>query len=291
MTSVAQALTKIRTDYLLNGNSHRRNRLAAAINLTDTACQLNYDASSLKAGGHISIGLEEMEVWNANDSNVLTIARGTRGSIVGSHPSGSIVLINPRYSDSRLMRALADDIRGLAAEGLFRMATTELTFSSSTYGYGLPADLVQVYRASWEDRHFRDWHDLLGFDINHSADPLDFPTGVAMLLRSETPTPGAKVRVTYKARHTGLFAALTDDLGIPEELVDIVCMGAAIRLEVGAEVKRNAQDFQAGNRRAEEVPAGAQAQSTRNLTSLRRERVRAEREAFSRMYPPLSARR
>jgi len=73
--------------------------------------------------------------------------------------------------------------------------------------------------------------------------------------------------------------------GLPTTCEDIVEMGVQIRLMSAREIKRNFTESQGDTRRADEVGAGAVANSVTGLLRLRRDRIIAEAAKLMRQYP------
>jgi hypothetical protein len=114
----------------------------------------------------------------------------------------------------------------------------------------------------------------------------DFGSGIA--LKFNEATRSGNLRVTYKAPFNKVTQE-TDNLqtvaGFPLSAEDILVMGAEIRLMAPREMKRNFVESQGDTRRANEVPAGAVANSINNMIRLRRDRITAEATKLDSQYP------
>src|SRR5690606_33833503 len=128
------------------------------------------------------------------------------------------------------------------------------------------------------------------FQIVKHAETDDFPTGFALRLYGYT-DPSVPLRLTYKAPSGGvgdLDDDLVSDVGAPATAMDLLALGASLRLLVGTEVERNRLDSQPDTRRAQEVPATARVQALTPFRQQHARRLNEERMAFARKYPPRS---
>lgn len=293
MTTLADVISTCRNDYLLTGMREQRNKLNGALDASATTVNCLYDLRQIDLGTKIGVGLEDMYVWDANTgAKSFIVTRGDFGSTAATHPDGALVTVNPRFSDAQVYRAVNDELRSLSAAGLFHMRTVDLTYNAAVDGYDLTSvtDVLSVHqirgkrvgpekewplvsRALWE--HQRD------------LDTTIFPSGEAVFIRDAL-QPGYPVRVTFKAPFTAL-AALTDDVvavsGLHAEALDLLALGAGIRLTVGRETTRNLGESQGDTRRAGEVQAGANIGANRALQAWRSQRLAEERRRLAQRYP------
>jgi hypothetical protein len=116
----------------------------------------------------------------------------------------------------------------------------------------------------------------------------DFPSGNAIVLPGGI-TDGSTVRVTYRAAfdedHRDGRATSRSRAGSRSPRLDILSLGAAVRLMAPLEPARNYLGVQGDSKRAEEVPPGAADRSVRALLALRDHRVRAEAVRLRQQYP------
>lgn len=104
---------------------------------------------------------------------------------------------------------------------------------------------------------------------------------------SEVPGSNCQMRLFFKAGFVVPTAATQTlvSLGLPDSVADIIALGAAARLVLPREVKRNFTEAQGEPRRAEEVAVGAQVASARALMNLRAQRLSEEVSRLSSQYP------
>jgi hypothetical protein len=115
----------------------------------------------------------------------------------------------------------------------------------------------------------------------------EFPSGLTLTVNGYAES-GRDMRVSYKKPFAATLASLAQVVetvsGIDASAVDILSLGAAIRLLAGTEVSRNFLD-QSDTRRADEVPPQARASQMRALQQLRKDRISAEKARLYAKYP------
>lgn len=290
--STAQALLdRIRRDYLTQGRVEPRNKLSASIDASVTSLTFAYDLDALQPGSTISIGLEDMHVWSTDPtSRAVEVDRGIDSSTAAAHTTAERVRVAPRWSDAQILRSVNAELANLFAQGLYGMAATEVTFTSNTQGYALPAAVVSVHRVMVQDYTGDNWFPLTGWSVEHVQNTTDFASGVALFVRGESGLEGRKLRVVYKRAFADL-AALDDDVVadglLPATAVDVLAMGTAISVLVGREVANRLYEAQGSTRRGEETPPGAAAQSFTPIIRQYQARLQAEKRTLARRYGAL----
>lgn len=291
MTTLAELIARTRNDYLTPSEAESRNRLNGAVTDDATTLTLSQPLNALQMGSKISLGLEDIHVWSTDDAAMTAdVDRGEYGSTAAAHADGARVLVNPRYTDAQIMRALNTSLSMLVSEGIFGISTVELTFTSAVQGYDLTGStgVLGVVEALYEsaDTSTKQWSQIPNVRILRNASTSVFASGTGVLIDTIIPN-GSTVRVTYSHELTAALAALTDNVetvtGISSVAVDILCIGAALQLTAGKEIARNETDV-ARPRRGGDVPAGAWSQADSNLRSLWRDRVKAERSRLNRKW-------
>lgn len=279
--------------YILNGIQEERNKLSAAYSKGDTTLTFQYPLGGIQPGARISAGLNTFYVWEVA-GNTATVSAGEDGATDQDLDSGTIVRVRPRFTDHEILDAVNDDLRDLSSpyNGLFAMNEVEFTYESAYTGFELDApDLIQVYEVRYEDvGSFRDWPRMAStsYRVVQNAPTSDFPSGTAIFIYGEAEA-GNAVRVLYKANFTTLnsLSSGVRISGLPDSAWDIPPMGAAIKLMASREIKRNLTESQGDTRRANEVQAGALANSYRGLAAIRASRIAAERSRLDAQYPTL----
>lgn len=291
MTTTLAELIAITRDYVYAGAPERRNKLTSGIDASETELTFTYGLGPIQTESKISIGLEEFHVWSVEESpRTAEVDRGMYGTTATSHSAGDIVLVNPRYSDARIVRALNAAVSELVSEGIYQVSSVNLTTASATGGYDMTGvtDFLGVLNAHWESIMVPDlWYRLERARVQTDADPTSFPSGIAFFPK-EFIEHGRTLRVQYRHELSASLAALDDVVetvvGVESDALDLLALGAARHLVAGREVNRNETDVQRA-RRDEDVPAGAWTQAPSGLRQLYRDRLKAERVRLSRKYP------
>jgi hypothetical protein len=278
MATVADLIEETRR-LLFTGQREERNKLTAAINASVTTLTCTYPMSAIQRGAKLSINLEDLYVWDIA-SQVATVERGQFGSTPASHLINAIINVNPKFSNFEILNAINDEIVSLSSpvNGLYSIATTELTYNAAIFGYNFAAgsvlDILEVrYSVPGTSGEY-----LLSNDyglIRNLSD--EYAAGSAIYVRDAY--PGRTVLVTAKTSFTQLAAAMTTDTsttGVPTTALDILSLGAAWRLTAPREIKRNFDEVQGDTRRAQEVPPGANLGGSRELQRLRAIRIQEE---------------
>ncbi len=254
-------------------------------------------ANTVSPGMVLSVGLECMKVfeWTQN-SLTAGVWRGTTGSTAASHAGGSHVFINPKFTQFDIMGALNEELDALSGPTvLFQVKTLTITYNPVFVGYDFPVqgdfyDVLAVrYKIAPPTHNYlpiRKWSVL-----PNMTDPT-YPSGWTLILY-DGGWPGLPMHVWYSCGFTHL-TSLTQNVqtiaGLPVTANDIPPIGAAIRLVVGREVKRNFIESQPDPRKAPETPPGSVMKSIDGLQSLYLRRIDTEAAKLHRKYATLRVR-
>lgn len=281
---------------LLGGFNETRNRLSIGYASGGTTLTFSDPMGQIAEGVTLSIGLNVFYVISVKDM-VATVVGGQNGSTDIACAAGSIVRINPKFTDWDIWQALAYDLSDLSgpSNGLYSMTYADVTYSAVLTGYDLGAVAAQKLISIYEVKYLRpgphkdnpkipSW----AYRLNRQSAVGDIPSGLSLqILNSAGMTQGYNVRVVYKAAFS-MPATPTSDAsttGLAPTAFDLPPLGAAIYLMAGQEIKRNFISSQGDARRATEVPAGAVAASANGLKQLRHSRINAEASRLNQMYP------
>lgn len=283
--------------HLMSGRNAERNLLQGAYIPGSGSLTFVHPLGGIVPGARLAVGLNVFYVAAVNNTGLqVSVIGGQEGSADEAAPSGSLVWVNPRFTDFEIVAALNEDLDDLSApnNGLFQAYSVDLPYSPNEFSYILgfaytdwvidvadvrvadstaPVDWVQVPRSMWRfDR----------FGGGEGAETL-----LNLRLAAPQARAGATLRVVLRMKFMNP-AALADDLsttGLPPTAWDIPPIGAAARLMMPREVKRNFTEAQADSRRAAEVPPGAILGSARALMAWRQQRIVAEASRLTAMYP------
>lgn len=288
MTTVSDLINQTRNDYLRTGQPEVRNKLNGAITDSDETLTFSRPLNALSTGSRISIGLEDMHVWSVEAATkTADVDRGEYGTTAAAAADQAVVLVNARYSDSQILRALNSGVSMLASEGLFAVSTVEVTHQTNVNGYDLASstNVLGLVDVLWETNTSaqKQWSRLPNVRLIRNANTSDFASGTGVAIDRGIPN-GVTVRVTYKHELDASLAALTDVFetvtGLESDAADLLCIAAALHLTAGKEIALNETDA-ARPRRSSETPPGTFSQADSNLRTLYRDRVRAERRRLN----------
>lgn len=288
MTTVSDLVNQTRNDYLRTGQPEVRNKLNGAITDSDETLTFSRPLNALSTGSRISIGLEDMHVWSVDAATkTADVDRGEYGTTAAAAADQAVVLVNARYSDSQILRALNSGVSMLASEGLFAVSTVEVTHQTNVNGYDLASstNVLGLVDVLWETNTSaqKQWSRLPNVRLIRNANTSDFASGTGVAIDRGIPN-GVTVRVTYKHELDASLAALTDVFetvtGLESDAADLLCIAAALHLTAGKEIALNETDA-ARPRRSSETPPGTFSQADSNLRTLYRDRVRAERRRLN----------
>jgi hypothetical protein len=260
---------------------------------TGITLAFDYALGSIATGAVLAIELELLYVWSVTGSQA-TVQRGFLGTTPVAHGAGTLVYVNPKWSDFAIFRALSEEIASYSSpvHGLFRVRTVDLTFSSAIAGYDLTGvtDFLSVYDVRWKGYVTGDWPRITSWDISRNMATAEFASGSALLLYDGA-GPGRTIHVVYKAKFAALSSTLASDVetatGLHAEAHDIPPLGAAARLVAPREVKRSITDSQPESRAAVDVPPGTSRGAAQILLGLRNQRLQEESVRLHQAYPTL----
>lgn len=282
------AVEEVRS-YLEGDSGQTLNLIYGALDTTTTTVTFQRAIDGITSGTLLSVGLETMYVWEADAAaRTATVRRGHGTSTARTHSDGDLVRVRPLVPAHRIFDALNAELDALSGDGLFRIATLDLTAATSARSYDLADDLVSVYEVRVDTAgDDNSWPLLNSWRLDLDAPVSEFPSGRALRV-DRMPPAGRTVRVVYHAAFMHL-TSLADDMstatGLQPTAVDIPALGAAWRLSAPGEVIRNRTDRQGDPRRAEEVGPGAKLRAPLPLAQQYERRVRQERNRLYDLHP------
>lgn len=294
MTTTRQVIDRT-LGHLLRGRREQRNRLATTVNNVETTYVFTYDLGGITPGARVSIGLEDHWVWATTPaSKSATVQRGDGGSTPAIHTASDLVQVNPQYSRYDVVLAVNEELGDLSSpvNGLFQLLAIDLTYDSAVRGYDLAGvtSFLDVYELRWKstDTTSKRWPLIRTWNISRKMAAAEFASGTAIFI------PGAEHGQTIRLRYKAGFTALstTDETqvvetvsGLHAEAVDILSLGAALRLAAGRPIPRAASNVQGDTRRGEEATTGDMVTSMAAIRALRQTRIQAEAARLAQAYP------
>jgi hypothetical protein len=294
VTTAADLVSIAKNRYLVGGGNELRNQLAADFTAGGTTLAFKYDLKGIQAGATLSIGLDVFYVWSADTSNkTAVVSGGQRGATAANHTTGDDVWVTPRYTDFAIFTALNEELSSMDSPGFFAVKQLEIPYSAAKVGYDLTgltvSQVTDILEVRYDDNQpfartprlsRNDWRLERNYLVGEDASTMSLK-----VFRGGF--PGRNLTVLYKTGFSP-FTALTDNTtitGLPLSAYDLPPMGAAIRLGVGREIRRNDITSQGDTRRAEEVGPGAVAASWRGLQALYTQRMQSEIQRLQQAYP------
>lgn len=275
--------------HLHTGQQEVRNKLATDRTAVSGEETWTFDREpvGIQVGSVLSVGLENVYVWAVTTTDA-TVQRGWEGTTPAAHAAGSVVTVNPRFSDFHIVQALNDDLRALSAAGLFAVRTLTFVFDGSAYTYDLADDLIDVLEVRYdEDSSANRWPLIDDYQVMRDMPTTEFASGVALRIDGRAASQ-RDVLVRYKASY-GQLTALTDNVeattGLHPEAHDIPPLGAAIRLAGPRDIRRTDTVGQGDTRRSGEVPPGTPQTAVRDLAARRQQRLAEEQGRMYARYP------
>lgn len=275
---------------LLSGTVEPRNKLASSINSSATSITVTYPLEGLRASQICEIGSELMYIWSVDSgTKTIVVERGFNGSTAASHSAGDVIIVNPRFPRAQMLEAINDEMADLSSpmNGLFQIKTVDIDYNGSDIMIDLDGVTSIIDLLTVSVRYMTDDYPVARkVRLIRDVPTDDFPSGYA--LRFDQGVFPGRLRIVYKAPYVAASTESTDistTCGVQDSVLDIVALGAQIRLMAPREIKRNFTESQGDTRRAEEVPSGSIGNSIQNLQRLRRDRIQAEAARLTRGYP------
>lgn len=293
--TLASDLVRATRRHLDGGSRRTLNQLAADLtaDINATTAQFMWDLGGIQAGSVLCVGLEELYVWSTDQAaKTALVTRGYNNDVATLHTAGSTVEVNPKNSSAEIFGAINDDLVALSTpnSGLFAVTSVTFTAISGQIGYDLTSTpFLDVVDVVWPTTNnvSREWRTVKEFHVERDLPVGTFPSGTALFIDGEQPTPGQTVYVHIRRPFTAL-AALTDDVtttGLPATAVDLPPMGAAIKVMSGRPIARADYRSQGDTRRADEVRVGDVVQAPAALRALRAERISEEAARLRLVWP------
>lgn len=285
---------------LMSGHQEQLNRLANPYVAGSGTMEFTFDMAGIRSGTVISVGTSTFYVWEANvNLKTATVQANWDATLDQDLPAGSIVRVAPRFTDAQILRAINEDINDLCSpsNGLYQVATAELTYDSSLVGYDLSAapNMISPIELRVESNGgYKDWPRIPShkYRILKGAPTGEegFESGSALFLYDQwVGSTGDRIHLTYRKGFNLLSNVYSSkaSTGIPASAFDIPPLGAAISLMAGREIKRSFVEAQGDSRRATEVTAGTSTSSVNALRLLRQQRITAEAQRLDSFYPSI----
>jgi Rib/alpha/Esp surface antigen-like repeat protein len=271
-----------------------RNKLKSAVDSANETITLKYPTAGVAPGMVLSVGLESLYVWDTSGLTC-TVERGAEDTVPAQHAEGDVVLVDPQFTDARILAAVNRTLAALPAMGVYPVKALDRTLAFGTEGYDMAPDVVDVLDVRWQDHWDSSrWTAMDSFEVQHNMPTAQFPSGVALFLpeqpyyRPLTTGTGSAIRVRYRATFTPLSSLFDDVLtitGLPGSALDLLALGAAIDLMSGRPIQRVFDNAQPDPRNAAEVKTGDVLNAPAALRQTFAQRVADEAAKLAREWP------
>jgi hypothetical protein len=296
MTNVSEWVEEVR-ETLGGGIVEQVNLLASDFTPGDTTLTLRNDLKGITAGVPLCVGLNTFQVWSANAATKqVDVSGGWAGAPEVLALAGDLVRVKPNFYNHRILSAINSTLNELSSPlmGVFGVDIQDIDFDPAIIAYDLSSceGIEKVLRVQYGDPNddTDEWADLAGdeWQYRRMEATADFPSGHQLRIFTNRFDDGDSLRVIF-SRRLSLFDSLDDDVTmclLPETAYDLPVLGAASRLAIPQENRRNLLNAQPDSRRSDEVPPGASLGGARALRALYMNRVEQEASRLMAQYPP-----
>lgn len=304
MTTVNDWVEETR-EHLGGGIVEQVNRLAQDYQPGDPELVFQYELKGITIGVPMSIDMNCFQVWSVTESTkTVEVTARWAGAPDVAMSAGEIARVKPNFFTHRIVTAINNTLSELTSPlmGVHGVAIQDISFDQSVTVYDL-TDCEEIERilrvqVGVADDDTDPWIDLdeNAWQYRKLEPTADFPSGHQLRIfdavgaydRFRYAQIPNTIRIIY-ARRLPPVDTLDDDVSntyLPESAYDLPVLGAASRLALPQEFRRNLLSAQPDSRRANEVQPGASLGGARALRQLFMDRVEQEAARLLRDYPP-----
>ena len=263
---------------------------AEALTTSSTSVKLAHKTDGVRAGSYISLSdgtnpAETMYVHSRNGEYV-TVARGIDGSAGYAWPEGTVIEVEPRFTEFQILEAVRDAIRALP-NNLYAVSTTSVDFASTSTQTVTSSAIASTgfYHVISATRTARNSEDRL---LNINIDVQRHTDGNFNIIRRE----GIEKPVTAYIRYAHPFVTTTlnmstrldDDIKMEDSMRDIPALGAASALVLAEESLRLDLHSQGDSRSEGAVAAGDRTRYSLMLQAQYDRRISEEARRLMSLY-------
>jgi len=277
------------------GNGHREETgvlLAAIDDATDTLQFKTTLPSSVQAGVTLGLDLELVLVVTADhETNICTVIRGFLDSEPVAHLIDTLIEIAPRFTLLDIVDAMITEVDSWGPD-LYYYDTVFFDVESGTEVLGLPGSYYNVIRilecrqeeangeqSVWPRIKHKLLRGVVGSDWGDSG----------LALRFHEPVRHGRIAVTIAYPFDTTFFDgdhdLVLDLHFSKSMIDIIEMGARIRLISNSDDESTGRNAQDEPRRAAEVPIGSMVSLSQLRLARYTRRLSDEKARLNRLFP------
>lgn len=285
--------------YLMSGQTETINILDSAYIPGDGQLSLRYELKGISQGTPLSAGRACFMSWvTTAATKVVEVTPSWDGAPDVSVASDTIVRVKPRFFDHNIFDAVNETLNELSSPSMGLYAIGQITFDTDTsltvYDLSDAEGLIDVLRVGvTNESDLTDAYPALRQNqwsfrrVNPTA---EYPTGLQLRLFDWPAISSAtSLIVTYKRAFIPAddIDSATSSTLIGDGMDDLPALGAASRLLIPGEVRRNQLTAQGDTRRAEEVVAGSTLGAARAIRKLYQDRVNDEYARLMQSFPPV----
>lgn len=290
----------IHTKRLLNSNTRTERDSVAntgsggtpsdALTTSSTSLKLTHKTDGIRAGSYISVGdgtnpAETMYVHSRN-GEFCTVARGVDGSAGYAWSQGTVIEVEPRFTEFQILEAVRDAIRALP-NNLYAVSNTSVEFAKTDTQAVTSSDIATTgfYHLISATRTARNAEDRL---LNFNVSVQRHTDGTFKIVRQE----GIEKAVTAYIRYAHPFVTTTlnmstrldDDIKMEDSMRDIPALGAASALVLSEESLRLDLHSQGDSRSEGAVAAGDRTRYSLMLQAQYDRRISEEARRLMSLY-------
>lgn len=267
---IRQALAHVR-----GASRSQVNTLAEDYSSSQETMVMQNPVTGVQVGQAIEVGMTLYLVVGVNTATkTLTVVPQTTAV---NHSSGDRVTMRPNYTKQRIVAEMNNELADLSASDLYRIEPV-----AAVDGVVTPPVGALVVLDVWSD------------EPRIPAGTRQLPESYFRIVATPSGTElrGPDVRLEFVTFGCE-FNSLPDDsetadvsaiTGLWGAALDLLPLGAAVRVMLGTESQRNIISHQGETRRAEEVPTGGVTAGMRNLAALRQGRLVAEQQRLRQRF-------
>ena len=290
----------IHTKRLLNSNTRTERDSVAntgsggtpsdALTTSSTSLKLTHKTDGIRAGSYISVGdgtnpAETMYVHSRN-GEFCTVARGVDGSAGYAWSQGTVIEVEPRFTEFQILEAVRDAIRALP-NNLYAVSNTSVEIAKTDTQAVTSSDIQTTgfYHLISATRTARNAEDRL---LNFNVSVQRHTDGTFKIVRQE----GIEKAVTAYIRYAHPFVTTTlnmstrldDDIKMEDSMRDIPALGAASALVLSEESLRLDLHSQGDSRSEGAVAAGDRTRYSLMLQAQYDRRISEEARRLMSLY-------
>jgi hypothetical protein len=247
------------------------------------------------SAGIVEIGSELIYCDGVGNDGTATIppwGRGFRSTVAAAHNVGDRIISQPRYPRQTILDEINVAI-GRVYPGVFVIKHYNTFTTAPSMTYDVPDDFEFALKVEWQVPDGRNyWRTVTFSRPNAGGRPLtadNTPDKGRTLDIGEPMFVGQPLHIEYAAQPLTISSETLDFQaisGLGDNLVDVVCLGAAANLINANEAQRSQMGTVEQQARGQYITAGTSMNTSKYLEQRFAQRLKEERAALQLLYPP-----